>query len=176
MRISSRRQRASQSRRTVVLFVASVLGALGSLVYFAFQGDFHRSAAVTQNFNELHRAFTNGGIEQFNREKRALRGQVEHALNNRARNAQAARDAEQIAVYLFPEVLPKDNFEKLAAMELWIPLQRNIEKAPRSAASRSWFEELRATIWNYESADRSAPTISVPAQQVLRIYGGLANP
>jgi len=161
--------------REVSLFIAFAI----AFMFFLFrhprdrhQPDFVASSALSQ----LRSRFLKDGIEGYLEEKRALRTRIENTIKSEDEDSDVAVRATRIATYLFPEVLPDTNFEKPIARDAWQPLEKQIEQEPRSVASRQSFEELRATIWNYESPDRKSPEISEDASQVIRVYDTLSAP
>lgn len=81
--------------------------------------------------------------------------------------------AREIAVFLFPDLLSADDFEKKQAFELWTPLLRTLENPTPSNSNYVVLDRLRATLWQYENPDRKAPRISRASGQLLRIYENL---
>lgn len=162
------------SFRVIAAFAGAAIVVLSVLVYLSATSP---SALPSQleAFARLDETFTTGGVEKLQEAKRALGIEVARTLREN-HDAKAVRSARNIAVYLFPSLLSDDDFEKDAAMELWLPLEQAIERAPHTPESRLWLEELRANIWNYESAERSSPHLSPYAQQVIRIYDTIARP
>lgn len=138
----------------------------------------HRSNAILSegslaSFNLLHQDFVQGGMEQFHKKKNGLRQEVGKALESSDDTPERDR-AQNIALYLFPDLLAKDDFERDVAMEQWYPQQKTIEEHPQSPESRRSFEELKNNVWNYENPDRQIPTISDYAESVIRIYDTLS--
>lgn len=124
---------------------------------------------VQDRFNSLASIYELGGIKQFQIKKSKLRRDVSRTLRaNKAKRAQLI--ATNISLYLFPDLLPDENFEKQVALEQWLPLQQVIEKHPGAHQSRLKFEEMKSNIWNYENPDKAAPKISNTASTILHIY------
>lgn len=122
-------------------------------------------------FSTLTDSLQKNGVESYLRDKETLKEMILDKLKSGDDDEdESAVQATQIAVYLFPEILPDEDFEKQAGMELWAPLQRVIESNPRTRESRQAFEEMRANIWNYENPSRDVPQLSPVAMQVIRIY------
>lgn len=159
------------TRRTVALTLLVCFGFLGALFYHRENVSRETSSTNHEELSvgELDQAFRKAGIEEFRKEKSRLKSQVSVAM------AKDASRAEPIAVYLFPELLPNEHFEKSVALEGWIPLQAQIEASPGTAESRASFEEMRAQIWIYENPDSKAPTLSQTAEEVVRLYDDLSR-
>lgn len=151
-----------------------VASALSLTIYFATRHTIDLELAAT-NFFSLRDVYRQEGLQRYLEEKKVLKAQIQKALKNPSGDEEEVF-ASNVAVYLFPEVLPEWNFEKSVAMEQWATLQEAIEKAPRTQESRLWFEEMRANIWNYENPDRKVPNISHFAKETLRIYDDLSSP
>jgi hypothetical protein len=124
-------------------------------------------------FNALPSIYQREGILVFLEAKARLKLKVTDALQ--VKDDRVAELAGNIAVYLFPDLLAEGDFERGPALETWQPLERAIESTPHASTSRARFISLQAEIWNYESADRAAPTLSPVASQVLRIYDALSS-
>lgn len=181
---------------TLILGIFFIVLLLGGTVIFYFAGDksnsglplannlkgyfqTHRSDAYLSegsfgSFNSLHQDFVQGGMERFHEKKNGLRQEVGKALESPDDTPERDR-AQNIALYLFPDLLAKDDFERDVAMEQWVPQQKTIEEHPRSPESRRSFEELKNNVWNYENPDRQIPTISNYAESVIRIYDTLSR-
>jgi hypothetical protein len=121
------------------------------------------------SFTLLDEALLNEGMTAFADKKRELKKEVQKTLGESADENERNR-AQSIAVYLFPDLLPYDDFERDVAFELWFEHQQSIEKNPKTEDGRQTFEQMRANIWNYESADKVRPEISDTAEQAIRIY------
>lgn len=144
------------------------------LVYAAL----NRSPKETRSmdsFAQLDQILRKEGIARFKEEKLALKMLVRKTLDEPA-TPEDRDTAQAIAVYLFPEILANNDFERELAEELWASLQKGIESEPGSPHSRALFNELRANIWNHENPDRANPQISTTAKQVIRIYETLSAP
>jgi len=126
-------------------------------------------------FQRLERDYRIFGMNKYLDGKNSLRAQVARGLRE-PRDSAAEKAAENIAVYLFPEMLSDDNFEKMQAQDLWAPLERAIEQAPRSEEGRRWVEELRAVLNDYEGVGRGAEKLSTYAETTLRLYEALGVP
>ena len=127
-----------------------------------------------QAFFGLTDAYRKGGIDRYLEEKTKLRKEIAAALNH-PRDESEADYAANVAVYLFPDILPDSDWEKKVAMEEWAPLETAIEKAPRTPDARIWYEEMRADIWNYENPRLEQDHVSPAATEVLRIYGDMSS-
>lgn len=125
-------------------------------------------------FTSLLDAFQSGGIKEFTQRKGDLRSEVAKILKSDLENKERDR-AENIALYLFPDLLGKHDFEREVAMDFWEPLEKQIEKSPNSKESRNHFEELKNNVWNYENPDRESPAVSEYASEVIRIYDALSQ-
>ena len=176
------------------IFFVVTLVAAGSLYYFAgeargpgmsmignLKGYFetHRadhagSTPALASFSTLQEDYATGGIKKFKEKKNALRSEVESELKKESDSPDRDK-AENIAVYMFPDLLDSEDFEKEVAMEQWFSQEKNIEKDPKSPESRKDFEELRNNVWNYENPDRGQPTVSDYASQVIKIYDALTR-
>jgi hypothetical protein len=155
------------SRRITATALAFAFLGLGSLVYFSVFHKTKNTLSVSEQFMSLHKAFESGGITAFQQRKEALRAQISEEMKDPDRIPATALN---IATYLFPDLLPEENFEKAAARELWEPLEKSIEQNPQSPESRQRFEELRATLWNYENPSRVSPDLSSTGRQIIQIY------
>ncbi len=155
-------------------FVLFFVLFLGGMVYFSDSRprDLNTSINSFYTLNEVYKA---KGIERFQEEKLNLKLTLAETIKN-PENADVKRIAEAISVYLFPEILPDTHFEKEAAMTLWIPLFKQIEKKPGTAEARNLYEEAKAEIWNYENPDRKNAKLSETARETLKIYRELSAP
>lgn len=130
---------------------------------------------VTRNFYSLYQIYRHQGFKRYLEVKDDLKAQVKKTFEKDLSDEEEIF-ATNVALYLFPEILPEDNLEKEVALEQWAPLQAAIEQKPKSPESRIWFEEMRASIWNYESPNFNAARISEFANEVLRIYNEISSP
>ena len=176
-----------------VFFVLSISGGL-ALVYFAdknstskvtlygnLKGYFQtyraykgESQTILASFSSLEETFRTKGIKVYIESKGELRVDIGRALNTEKDTRERDR-AENIALYLFPDLLPENDYERDVAFEHWYPHQRYIEKNPGTVGSRKQFEELKNNVWNYENPDRQAPDISEYADKVIRIYDEISR-
>jgi hypothetical protein len=115
------------------------------------------------------------GIAQFQRSRDELKTQISKILAD-PKNEEEQSRASSIALYLFPEILPESNFEKDVALELWAPLEQQIEAKPKSPEARMFFEEMKSTLWNYENPKMTDAGLSVNAMRTLNIYHELSSP
>ena len=157
-------------RRTTAAAIALMLIILGSIVYYRQSATTASNQGSIKDFTRLDEIFETEGMAKFISSKQALREQLRSRLRATDENDEAMMQANQIAVYLFPEILPETDFEKTAALELWAPYQNAIEAAPKTLDSRQKFEEMRANIWNYENPSKKVPVLSPVAMQVIKIY------
>lgn len=151
---------------SLAIFVAVVF--LGYLIYLAtlVAPDIQ---IVQERFHNLAMSYEKGGAHHFVGRKEALRRDISRTL--RANQSLEARMiATNISVYLFPDLLPSEDFERAVAEEQWVPLQKQIESAPGTYESRLQFEEMKANIWNYENPDKQSPKLSETAETVLHLY------
>ena len=153
-------------------FVLIFVGFMASLVYFT-GGKPNEFSGTVNNFYDLNEIYQQKGINSFINEKENLKDIIKNKINY-PENDDIKKIAESIAVYLFPEILPDTHFEKEAAMTLWIPLLRRIEKNPGTREARALYEEAKTEIWNYENPDKKNPKLSDPARETLKIYKGLS--
>lgn len=165
---------AEPSYRLIFGFLGVAAAVLGLIIYFS-PGNRFRWESVTATFTSLDTVYKTQGMEKFLERKELLKKAVTETLNNSTDPAQLDL-ATNISVFLFPELLPDDNFEKLPAEEMWGFALKKIEQSPHTAESRVLFEALRADIWNYELVDREDPKLSLPATQVIRIYDIISAP
>ena len=178
LRLVTRHSHVARSKKqhTYVVWAFLVLLFLTLGTIFTLRPpDSSSTARLYSSFISLRPTLTQEGIFKFQNDKGALRKIVNKALKEGASEAEQ-NTAQNIAVYLFPELLPDSDFEKGVATEDWKPLEEAIEKNPKSPESRLWFEEMRANIWNYESPDRETPRVSDYAKEVLRLYDELSAP
>jgi len=157
----------------MTVFMGNVIAIISLLIYSALNRQTTFESTLN-HFTTLHEVFKKDGIDEFLSAKKGLKRGIARALRKKT-TSHAYISAQNVAVFLFPELLSNDNFEKDVALTAWTPIQKKIENAPETHASRLAFEEMRAYIWNYESPDRSSPTISPHARQVIRIYDALSS-
>ena len=141
--------------------------------YFTEHRVERRQPVALASFGTLQDDISQGGVAQFQKKKEDLRGEV--AENLREVDSPDRDKAENIAVYLFPDLLEKDDFEKDVALDQWAPHEKKIESNPHSPESRQVFEEMKNNVWNYENPDRETPVVSDYATQVLKIYEALSR-
>ena len=170
---SGKIQQPNHEKQTVILFLAACGALLAAVIYMATDQKIYLKD-IDREFSQLHEVYETGGLEEFKKKKSALHKRVHEILNDGTSSPEAV-EAENIAVFLFPDALKEENLEQSEALNLWLPQQKLIEAAPHSIESRIHFEHLRANIWNYENPDKNRPTISKPARQVIRIYDALSK-
>ena len=127
-----------------------------------------------EEFARLDQIFRAHGMDTYLEHKRALRESIRRALKGNPSKYEP--HAENIAVFLFPDLLPNDDLEKQEATEGWADLEEKIEAAPNTPEARANLDEMKSNIWNYENADRVAPHLSEEAAQVIRIYQAISSP
>ena len=154
-----------------LLVTTTVLGAL----YYSKRPTQFRGMAIGESYTTLKLSVKQGGLVQFQKDKGDLRSHIESILQN-PKNEEEETDATNVALYLFPDLLPDSHFEKQIALELWAPLESAIEKKPRSSEARVYFEELKSHIWNYENPKLSSVGLSTHALETLSIYHELSSP
>lgn len=145
---------------------------LSSLVVMSVNRKSHDSPMLI--LLQMSHTYQSRGIEGFLEEKRKLKKAIHTTLADRDTEMQKA--AVNIAVYLFPELLPSKQLERGVASDFWIPHQQLIEQSPGTRQSREAFERMRANIWNYENPSRTTSELSAQAQQILSIYETLTSP
>lgn len=155
-----------------LLSIALFGAALATTMYYASQ-EMSVVPKRLQRFTELESVLRDRGTDRFLQEKAALRTDVSTTLQTG--NPAERIAAESIAVYLYPDLLPSDDFERLTAEELWTPLQSALERATREDPRRAWFEEMRANVWIYENPSRTQPQLTPIARHVLAIYDALSD-
>jgi hypothetical protein len=156
------------SARTAVVFVLVSLAVVGVIAHLTTPVTSTLPAPL-RSFSTLHETYRKLGMERYLQEKQNLKVSVQRLLGEPA-GSNEARAAMNIAVYLFPDLLADEVFERDQAKDLWQRQEEAIEHAPRTPESRLWFEEMRANIWNYENPDRSSPRISEYAEQAIRVF------
>lgn len=166
--------RAENQNRFLGGFLVITLSLFSLLVYFGMNRT-PRKIPSMENFYTLDTSFLKGGISLYREEKKELKRNVSLLLSLSEEN-EVTRAAVNVAVYLFPDLLPKDHFEREVALENWFPLEHAIESHPKTDESRRSFEDLKAMIWNYENPSRTLPQLSDGAKQVIKIYDTLSIP
>lgn len=170
-------ERESQSRnpsRTIISFL-SITTVFLALVYHFRPSSGLRGDSLLDSYVMLMNSINSGGYLKFQEEKARLRNHISRILEN-PRNSDEENHAANIALYLFPEILPESNFEKSEAIKLWASLEIGIEKQPRTSEARMLFEEMKSNIWNYENPRISNVGLSLHAQETLKLYHELASP
>lgn len=156
---------------SMLLIAAGVMGYAWMVgqTYFSTPVNWSASNAVSS----LLPAFQKDGIEGYLVAKARLREQVRAGLQTSETSPQR-EEAEKIAVYLFPELLPEADFEKVEAIEAFNPEIETIETRPRTEHAEEAYARLRAEIWNFENASREEPELSEVGTQVLQLFAALA--
>ena len=165
----------TNQHKTLALFLTTVTGLLCALVYLGVRSSRPRSHLIHQ-VPDLERIVREEGIDRYFDEKDALRDQIRRILSDTSPGSEEYQRAMNLAVYLFPDLVPDNDIEREVALETWKPLQEEIEQNPKTAESRAHFEEMRADIWNYENASKAAPQLSTQAMQVIRLYDVMSTP
>lgn len=166
---------AKRSPTQIILSFLAVCSLFLYMLVHLFSGQEFTITKVKHSFDSLKDTYLNGGITEYLDKKEKLKQQVASTLSKDS-NSDEAVEAANIAVFLFPDVLPDNNFERQDAVELWLPSTQKIEAAPNTLESREQFEELKANIWNYENPDKQNPQLSAQAQEVIRIYDEISKP
>lgn len=160
-----------QELRMVLILLVVV--AIPVMVSYYLRTDFNTNIPISpRSLEQLSLEFKKQGIHSFLHSKKGLKRRVSFQLGN-SKDPAAQLAATNIAVYLFPDLLPDDSFEKQFAQESFVPLQNGIEEKPGTQEAQLLFEELRARVWNYENPHNSADGLSEYADQMLKIYGSL---
>jgi hypothetical protein len=128
-----------------------------------------------RTFNGLRALSHHEDIKKYLAGKESLRTQLKKSMGTNL-SEDEEQFAKNMALYLFPDILPDDEFEKMVALEQWAPLEEAIERKPHTPESRLLFEEMRANIWNFENPGLDSGRISVFAKEVLKIYSDLSSP
>lgn len=160
--------------KTISVFLTFSFLFLFYLAFTDFKSPF-KDSSLEENYSSLRLSITQGGLAQFQKDKMQLKNQIIAILNS-PKNEDEETKASNIALYLFPEILPNENFEKQAALELWAPLEAEIEQKPRSAKARMLFEELTSNIWNYENPKITNAGLSIYAAETLKLYHAISSP
>jgi len=161
-------------QKTVLIFLSLFSGCVCVLLSSHHYPEF-RSTNTTENYQALLSSVRRGGYSQFINDKKELRKQIEKVLSS-PENEEQETLASNIALYLFPDLLPDSNFEKSSALGLWAPLQAEIEKRPKSSEARMLYEQMKSNIWNYENPKVSSMGLSKEAIDTLQIYHELSSP
>lgn len=119
----------------------------------------------------LREIYLRDGMPAFSRAKAELQDRVAQILQV-GENHPAFHSAYNTAVFLFPELLDENNFEKDVALTFG-GLQKVIESRPHTVNSYLIFEQMRSSILNYEKPNGKA---SRHVQEVLALYETLARP
>lgn len=149
------------------------------IVFFSFvqipNSNIFLGRPLTECYQALLQSVAAGGYSKYNKDKLELKKHISSVLAHPA-NEEEENNASNIALYLFPELLPDSNFEKSQALELWASLETEIEKHPRTPEARMVFEEMKSNIWNYENPKLNNVGLSTHAQETLKIYHELSSP
>lgn len=156
--------------------VGFLLGLISIPVAFTFY--FRETTSIhtpisKQSMEELAQEYRNSGMDRFRAAKTLLKKRVSFNMK-RDQDSKAQLAASNIAVYLFPDLLPENHFEKEFAMEQFVPHQKVIEDNPGTPIAQEHFEELRNIVWNYENPKQSEQGLSDYASQMLKIYGAMS--
>jgi hypothetical protein len=156
----------------------AVFVSLGLMSYAWMVGRSYLSSPDGLNavaaISNLGPAFQNDGIEGYLLAKARLRDQVRTNLRLSPTDSNYAQ-AENIAVYLFPNLLPETHFEKSESLFLFAPEIELIESRPRSEQAQAAYERLTLEIWNYENISREEPRISDAAIALLEMLQKLSQ-
>jgi hypothetical protein len=155
-------------------FLGIAAAVLATLIYLS-PGNRWRLDGLETSFLNLKETYQKHGMQRFLEQKELLKQSLGSVIRESSDPSQINL-ATNIAVYLFPDILPDENFEKETAGELWSDAFGEIEKNPHTPEARVIFEDLRANIWNYELADRVDPKLSAPAREVIQLYDTLSAP
>lgn len=159
---------------TISLFLVLIVSSLGYL-YLSNRASRFRGEPLEESYLTLKLSVKKGGLSQFQKDKDELKEHLQSVLKS-PKNEEEEINALNIALYLFPEILPDSNLEKQFAMDSWAPLEAAIEKKPRTAEARMLFEELTSNIWNYENPKLKNVGLSLYASETLSIYHELSSP
>lgn len=124
----------------------------------------------TASLDELSEVFKKQGFKSYFKAKSSLKDQISQELKNNENK----ETATNIAIYLFPDLLPGDHFEKEFAEENFLPLQLEMEKRPAKVEAEALYEKLHARVWNYENPQNTPQGLSDTAEKMLKIYQALA--
>lgn len=164
----------SSPQKTIVLFI--FLSGLGlTMLFFFTKSSLDKIDSDSISQSTLLTSLSTGGYSQFHSDKKLLRSKIATILSS-PQNDTEETYATNIALYLFPDLLPDSNFEKIVAVEQWAPLESAIEKKPRSQEARLLFDEMKSNIWNYENPKMDRSGLSLYASETLKIYHELSAP
>lgn len=158
----------------ISLFLVLIVCSL-TYLYLSNHSSRFRGQPMEDSYSTLKLSVKNGGLSQFQRDKNELKEHLKIILKS-PKNEEEEINAANIALYLFPEILPDTNLEKQFAMNSWASLEAAIEKKPRTAEARMLFEELTSNIWNYENPKLQNIGLSLYASETLSIYHELSSP
>lgn len=130
--------------------------------------------SAMKSVSTLLPALQNNGVEGYLVAKARLREQVRSNLEYAEEDTRRLQ-AEQVAVYLFPELLPESDFEKSDALANFSPRIDEIEQRPNTEAASNAFADLRAEIWNYENPSREEPRVSEVGNEILKLFAELSR-
>lgn len=155
----------------LIIFIMALFGTIGVIWYFQKVSPPIKSIASLSSFWNLEKVLWKKGRKAYFNEKESLRKALKYSLANNKNEI----EAENIALYLFPELLDDLSFEKFEAKELWQEQQKYIESNPHTKLSRNKFIEMEANIWNFENPSRDEPQISPYAKEVIKIFNILSS-
>ena len=115
----------SSPQKTIVLFI--FLSGLGlTMLFFFTNSSLNKIDSDSISQSTLLTSLSTGGYSQFHSDKKLLRSKIATILSS-PQNEKEETYATNIALYLFPDLLPDSNFEKIVAVEQWAPLESAIE-------------------------------------------------
>ncbi|MSP19151.1 MAG: hypothetical protein EXR74_06225 [Bdellovibrionales bacterium] len=164
----------SSPQKTIALFIFSFVLGL-TLLFFFSNSSITKIDSDSISHSTLVTSLSKGGYLQFQSEKKILRAKIAILLSS-SQNETEKNYATNVALYLFPDLLPDSNFEKTVAIEQWAPLESAIEKKPRSHEARLLFDEMKSNIWNYENPKMDRSGLSLYGSETLKIYHELSAP
>ncbi len=168
------RHTLSSAQKTIALFI--FFSGLGlTMLFFFTYSSLTKIDSDSISYSTLLTSLSTGGYSQFHSDKKLLRSKIATMLSS-PQNETEETYATNIALYLFPDLLPDSNFEKIVAVEQWAPLESAIEKKPRSQEARLLFDEMKSNIWNYENPKMDRSGLSLYASETLKIYHELSAP
>lgn len=159
---------------SITVFLIAIVSLL-SYFFISHQETKFHGQPLEQSYSTLRLSVQQGGLIQFQSDKKELKQQILKILQS-PQTEEEEINASNIALYLFPELLPDDHLEKRTALDYWAPLEAAIEKKPRTAEARMLFEELKSNIWNYENPKVNNVGLSMHAIETLNIYHELSSP
>lgn len=168
------RPRRPKQRLVLVALALALAASFFFMGKTTAPGASENALALQKQFNALARTYRQEGMLTFLQAKARLKLQVADALKEK--DETTSELAENLAVFLFPDLLGDDDFEKSVAVENWAKVQAAIESTPRSRQSRARYQELQAAIWQYENPDAKDPALSPVASEVLKLYQAIAAP